>query len=247
MGHLITRTDPCVGGSVTTYQNKGFLAWDPKGKLNPPGEANIGDLNGQPGLVPTLSDLVTGTGQIGCGYEAQLEAWYRFLVDPNPYDHIELDDKGRANPVGTDNVLLQQRVDFMRPDSLLAIIMLTDENDCSTKEYGQFYYMAQTRQPGNPKAPFFLPNSRSECDTNPNDKCCKSCGQSDPSCPADRSAWRCRRSTRRRTPRTSVASTTSAASASTSSTRSIATRRPSRASRSRTARASSSRTRCSPI
>ncbi|MFT3771652.1 MAG: hypothetical protein QM820_40085 [Minicystis sp.] len=55
---------------------------------------------------------------------------------------------GKATPTGTDNVLLQQRVDFLRPDSLLAIMMLTDEDDCSTKEYGQFFYANQNHEPG---------------------------------------------------------------------------------------------------
>jgi hypothetical protein len=182
--HLISRQDACGGQLIPTYKmTSGFLAWDPSQKLMPPGEKTLGDVM-NPGLVKSLHDMVIGVGQIGCGYEASLEAWYRFLVDPEPYQSISVVN-GKATPSGTDNVLLQQRADFLRSSSLLAIIMLTDENDCSTKEYGQFYYMAQTRQPGNPKAPFFLPNSRSECDTNPNDKCCKSCGQSDPSCPAD--------------------------------------------------------------
>jgi hypothetical protein len=38
------------------------------------------------------------------------------------------DDSGRAE---VDEVLLARRAAFLRPDSLVAIVMLTDENDCS--------------------------------------------------------------------------------------------------------------------
>ncbi|APR88016.1 Hypothetical protein A7982_13365 [Minicystis rosea] len=195
-GHLITRLDPCAGGSVPSYQGKGFLAWDPLGKATPPGESSIGTLTidtstgavttGTPGLVPSLKDLVTGAGQIGCGFEASLEGWYRFLVDPDPYDTLELDPATfRATPKGVDNVLLQQRKDFLRPSSVLAIIGLTDENDCSIKEFGQFWFAAQARDPMNPNKNFYLPKARSECATNPNDTCCRSCGQDQTGCPPD--------------------------------------------------------------
>jgi hypothetical protein len=196
-GHLVTRTNPCAPDVVPTYQNKGFLAWDPTGKkANPPGEANIGELNIDtatgtvttvtPGLVPSLKDLVLGTGQIGCGYEAQHESWYRFLIDPDPYQSIAPGPDKKALPSGKDAVLLQQRADFLRPSSLLAIIGLTDENDCSIKEYGQFYLAAQQRRLDDPNKNFHLPKPRSECATNPNDKCCASCGQTKPDgCPDD--------------------------------------------------------------
>ena len=195
MGHLVSRADPCKGGTVNTYEGKGFLDWDPSAKKTPPGEGAIGEIatttnpDGSvntvtPGLVPALKDLVLGTGQIGCGYEAQNEAWYRFLVDPEPYKTIGIEG-GKAVAQGIDDVLLAQRADFLRPSSLLAIIGLTDENDCSIKEFGQFYFAAQLRDPGNPNKNFYLPKGRSECLTNPNDKCCLSCGQNQGDCPAD--------------------------------------------------------------
>jgi len=94
--------------------------------------------------------LVRSVGESGCGFEASLEAWYRFLVDPVPYASFEMVpcEPGsralcRAPRFGTDqkplldDTLLQQRAAFLRPDSLLAIILLTDDNDCSMRATGQ--------------------------------------------------------------------------------------------------------------
>jgi len=184
-GHLLARVDSCGGATIPTYQQKGFLAWDPAQKLQPPGESSVGDLNGAPGLIPTFRNMVIGLGQVGCGYESQLESWYRFLVDPTPYQEITLQG-GKAVPSGIDVLLLAQRADFLRPSSLLAIVMLTDENDCSIKESAQFYYAAQQQNPTDNKKKFHLPRARQECLTNPNDPCCRSCGQSVPAgCPVD--------------------------------------------------------------
>jgi hypothetical protein len=177
-GHLLARLDQCKPDEAPTFMNKKFLAWDPTNKYG--GEAVIDDGAGM-GIVPTLRDMVVGVGQIGCGYESQLESVYRFLADPNPYETITV-DKLKAIPMGTDAVLLQQRAEFMRPDSLLAIVMLTDENDCSIKEFGQFYYVGQLR---NGASPVRLPRARQECAKDPNDPCCKSCGQSQGTCPMD--------------------------------------------------------------
>jgi hypothetical protein len=194
-GHLVTRADPCGKGATATYQGSGFLAWDPAGKLTPPGEPSLGAIGVDPGtgavstiasgLVASLKDLVLGAGQVGCGYESSMESWYRFLVDPEPYESIVIEND-RATPKGIDHALLQQRADFLRPGSLLLVVGLSDENDCSIKEYGQFYYAAQQRDPKNPNKNFYLPRARSECAEDPNDPCCLSCGQSaPPSCPPD--------------------------------------------------------------
>ena len=75
-------------------------------------------------------------GQSGCGIEAQLESVYQFLIAPDPYKEFVArgsDFNASTNPVRTDvrDSLLKQRKDFLRPDSLVAVIMLTDENDAS--------------------------------------------------------------------------------------------------------------------
>ena len=201
-GHLVSRVDQCAGGAVPTYLGKSFLAWDPstppKHMADPNPAVHTAALGAitydvntgtstvtTPGLIPDLKDMVLGTGQIGCGYESQLEGWYRFLVDPDPPQSITLDAKAHVKRVGLDNVLLQQRKDFLRSSSLLAIIVITDENDASIKEYDQFWIIGQQRDPNNPNKNFYMPKARHECATNPNDKCCRSCAQDQTGCPAD--------------------------------------------------------------
>jgi hypothetical protein len=167
-GHLLSREDPCGAAAVPTWQGKGFLAWDPTQNLAPPGEMDGNN------VTSALRNMVVGVGQVGCGYEAQLESWYRFLVDSEPYETITVVG-GHATPQGLDQTLLAQRADFLRPGSLLAIIMLSDENDCSVIESGQFFFATQQKH-GN-GTPFHLPKPRAVCAANPNDPCCASCGQ----------------------------------------------------------------------
>jgi hypothetical protein len=168
-GHLISRGDACTGNAVEgLYNQKDFLNWDPSlKKSDPPGTAD------KAALIQSLADLVAGTGQIGCGYEAQLESIYRFLADPNPYATIGIADDVISKE-GTDDALLTQRKDFLRANSLLAVIMLTDENDCSIREYSSFYLAAQTDNG------YHLPPARAVCADDPGNKCCASCGQGTP-------------------------------------------------------------------
>ncbi|XXZ11905.1 hypothetical protein WMF18_37800 [Sorangium sp. So ce315] len=188
MAHLLARTDErSTTNDIPTYLNRGFLAWDPDQKLagepgvpDPEdGEADINndssaDLN-DTSLVGQLTAMVRGTGQAGCGFEAQLESVYRFLVDPEPYETIQLDGD-IAVPTGIDETVRQQRAQFLRPDSLLAIIMLSDENDCSIREEGRNYLVAETRNG------FRLWRPRPECAENPADPCCRSCSQDQTGC-----------------------------------------------------------------
>lgn len=173
--HLVGTLDR--GAHIPTYQSRGFLAWDPKGKLNPPGERDAGR------LVQGVQDLVSAVGEVGCGYEASLESWYRFLVDPAPVKSYELQpcesDTRKTCIVGSgvDTELLDQRHAFMRDDSLLALVMLTDENDCSFTVGGESWKLASQAS---------LPRGSSACAADPSDACCYSCqGQSPPSgCPS---------------------------------------------------------------
>ncbi|WP_437607943.1 hypothetical protein WMF20_44815 [Sorangium sp. So ce834] len=193
MAHLLARSDENSHvNDLPTYLNKGFLAWDPDqkrdengepGRPDPEdGEADIdGDSNADlndTSLVEQLRAMVKGTGQSGCGFEAQLESVYRFLVDPEPYERIEIQGDA-AVPIGLDGTVIQQREAFLRPSSLLAIIMLSDENDCSIREEGRNYLVAETRNG------FRLWRPRSECATDPGNKCCRSCSQNQDGCPVD--------------------------------------------------------------
>ncbi len=175
--HLIDRADATdLNQKVDTWEGKGFLVWDPSETApthTPQGETVVGT------LIANLSDMVSGSGEKGCGYEAQLEAWYRFLIEPAPYDALEV-QASKTIAVGTDQTLLNQRADFLRPDSLLAIVMLTDENDCSIMDAGIDPRTGKLNHGlGHFAADFNnkLPAPRPECAVDPNDPCCASCGQ----------------------------------------------------------------------
>ena len=130
---------PSVRPGVYSYQNYGFLAWDPRmGAEIPLPDPHPGKGMNETNPTQFVTDFtthVTATGERGCGYEASLEAWYRFLIDPEPINQVTLDANGQFSVRGPVNpVVLEQRSRFLRPDSLLAIIMLTDENDCSIND-----------------------------------------------------------------------------------------------------------------
>jgi hypothetical protein len=131
-GRLLTRgprTDASVVQfpTVPTYKDGGFVAWDAAAKLAPPGLSDVS------ALIADVGKLVVGADQIGCGYESSLEAWYRFLVQPDPPGSVTspVAVGGPVAAEGVDQTLLAQRAAFLRPDSFVLIVMLTDEDDCS--------------------------------------------------------------------------------------------------------------------
>ena len=89
------------------------------------------------------SCIVRSVAQDGCGYESQLESLYHFLFDPRPFAKAAVKctfgvsgDACGTNKIevtGIDDELLTQRAAFLRPDSALSVVMLTDENDASLK------------------------------------------------------------------------------------------------------------------
>jgi hypothetical protein len=150
--HLIGQLRP----GLTTFKNSGFLAWGPG--ADPDIKTVLGELQ------PMLGAL----GEHGCGYEASLEAWFRFLIDPEPPATIVVPPgSSQAQAQGVDAVVLSQRAAFLRPDSVLAVVMLSDENDCSIQDEGYGWLISRA-------APMF--RSTSAC-KNPNDKCCQSCAE----------------------------------------------------------------------
>jgi hypothetical protein len=200
-GELIGARRPAPGGMpnptaalnfdpARTWKGLGFLAWDPSGTRN---GATPG-IKDPVALQTAFQDMIVADGEHGCGYEASLEAWYRFLIDPEPPASVGLDAAtksvtvrssaltidpstkkpkldpmtGNAVCVGCDETLRAQRKAFLRPDSLVAIVMMSDENDCSIRDDGVGWFVGSSAR---------MPRSTSQCDANPNDPCCRSCAQ----------------------------------------------------------------------
>ncbi|HEV8246208.1 MAG TPA: hypothetical protein VGP93_10590, partial [Polyangiaceae bacterium] len=156
---------------LPSWNGLGFLAWDPTGMKNTPAGESDPDA-----LTKEFQDHVTNAGENGCGYEASLEAWYRFLIDPDPPQSVEKGTDNLSAKVGTDDVTLAARDAFLRPDSLVAIVMLSDENDCSIIDEGQGWLVGLQQTGG---TPFQMPRATAACATNPNDVCCRSCASSE--------------------------------------------------------------------
>jgi hypothetical protein len=188
MAHLV---GSLPRGQNTGANNRGFLEWR-AGGANPTDLSNF-NLNFQ--------RQVTAVGENGCGWEASLESWYRFLIDPVPYQKLARvqcrgssstaancvqPSTGPDNRILLDDTLLAQRDAFLRDDSLVAIIMLTDENDCSAQVGNQTWVVFNIED----TRPMFKGSSK--CAEDPNDKCCYSCPLTppagcavDPACESD--------------------------------------------------------------
>jgi hypothetical protein len=151
---------PTVRGSAPSWNGSGFLAWDPRSRMEPPGQSNLES------LIADFSATIDSVDDVGCGYEATLEAWYRFLVDPAP--PLEVVKEGSVTVArGLDEELLRQRAAFLRPDSLLGIVMLTDEDDCSIRDDGNAWLMTTE---GTAR-----PRPTSACAGDPESPCCRPC------------------------------------------------------------------------
>jgi hypothetical protein len=191
-GELLDRTSQNLEteGTSAVEGAQHFLDWFPNVAANA-GKTPTGD------RVATLSPVATpltegstlesdfqallfGVHSYGCGIESQIESWYRFLVQPDPYDSISTAG-GVATLNEVDGTIIRQRHDFLRPDSLVAIIALTDENDSEIDVrsfQGQgFAFMDANRT---------LPRGTSACNTNPASPDCTSCAyaghENDSSC-----------------------------------------------------------------
>ena len=190
------RKDPAYPFTAWPSNNDptgGFLAWDPdttRPRNNPPGITQQND------FATNFKNMVLNVGQSGCGFESTLEGWYRFLIDPEPLimrTPVVTDSNGQTTPTFSDNlnnnIVLQQRARFLRQDSLLAVIMLSDENDCSIIEAGQGWLVGTSQLGG---SSFRMPRATSQCEANPNDKCCTSCAAGTPAgCPDHASDAQC--------------------------------------------------------
>ncbi len=187
-GELISRgpltLTPTTGTEGTVADAaSGFLYWYPTTNTNPSTPPAI-PVTAAATLEADFTSLVSGAGIFGCGIESQLESWYRFLVQPDPYDSLTVTN-GLAQWVGVDKTIIVQRHDFLRPDSLVAIVVLSDENDSeidvrSLGGHGYFFMHDD----------FLPPHGTSPCANNPADPNCVSCPSpsNDPACAAAYSA-----------------------------------------------------------
>jgi hypothetical protein len=253
-GELIIRggaSESPVTDALATGGGGNFLAWFPPVSANmgtgkkPPDVAPLGV--GGPGgptqmgtLVGDFTTMIQGVHAGGCGFEANNEAWYRFLVQPDPYDHIQVSGGNVASLAGVDAILLRQRADFLRPDSAVVVIVVTDENEEAADPLalgGQGWEFSNSQFPGS--LTYAAPEGRSSHE-NPSIRTTRRLrGRTIPSAPrapssgTTRTSRRVARMTLRAGPRgfsirrttssTPASSTRSSASASSSDTRRRAT------------------------
>ncbi|MBK7395198.1 MAG: hypothetical protein IPJ34_02560 [Myxococcales bacterium] len=98
-------------------------------------------------LGAATSCVVESAGETGCGFAQPWEALYHFLIDPAPYTKAAVnctagpagDACGNNDIVvaGRDEDLLAQRAAFLRPDSLVVVVVLSDQNDVSLRPAGK--------------------------------------------------------------------------------------------------------------
>ncbi len=156
---------PTKRTGVSSYQSSGFLSFDSAG-ITGDNDVNV--------LSADLQATITAAGDTGCGYEAPLEAMYRFLIDPAPPTSVSKVGNVSA-PSDANSVLLAQRAAFLRPDSSVAVVILSDENDCSILDTGVGWFVGSVAR---------MPKATSACAANPNDACCRSCAQNETAPPS---------------------------------------------------------------
>ncbi len=162
-------------GVAIPSASQGFLAYGG-------GAGATGDLAA---FAKDAEALVRGVGENGCGLEAQLESAYRFLVQPDPWESVQVDGNNQATMgKAVDVQLLAERAAFLRPDSLVIVLLLTDEDDSNVDPLsigGQGWAFASQQFPG---STVFRPDGKSTtapratsaCKTAPGSAACTSCG-----------------------------------------------------------------------
>jgi hypothetical protein len=134
---LSSATEGVVADAAPVPQDE-FLYWYPTTAVNDAAPAAGTPISSESQLESDFTNLIGGVGVFGCGLESQIETWYRFLVQPDPYDSLTTTN-GRANWSGVDTVILQQRHDFLRPDSLVVVLVVSDRDDreIDVRSFGQ--------------------------------------------------------------------------------------------------------------
>ena len=97
-------------------------------------------------LTQTFACIVDALGEQGCGYERQLDAVLKALT-PSAVSNPITFNSGAATGRGDTT-----HAGFLRPDSLLGVIQVTDEDDCSASDLSLYdpndARWNVTRQPG---------------------------------------------------------------------------------------------------
>lgn len=169
LGHLFGSLPRASG--VSGLNEWGFLEWGPETE--------------QAVFEQQVEQMVAAVQENGCGWESTLEAWFRFLVDPAPHEQVVVTPCSEGSTdeclekAGVDEVILEQRRAFLRPDSVVLVIVLSDENDCSAVVDSRSWQLFSTSNQR-------MARGTSVCDTDPNDECCYSCEAERPvGCEAD--------------------------------------------------------------
>lgn len=135
-GALLTGTDPSLEECARTLPAAPFLSWAPSGDA----------AKDEAGLRAVVDDAacLASLGTQGCGFEQQLEASLKALwpsdnrvgdqvvnLDRAFYD----DTPGQAGPAGLNAGFLRNTPGN---ESVIVVVMLTDENDCSSFDMSHF-------------------------------------------------------------------------------------------------------------
>jgi hypothetical protein len=190
---LLPFVRPGANPPLVSYAGQGFLAWDPRMGSNVDNPHIPPAITNREEFITAFSNQVTAAGELGCGYEASLEAWYRFLVDDEPIASspsascptckLDRDANGFMTRAGVNTAVLEQRRNFLRRDSLLAIVVLTDENDCSINDEagGQGWLVGYKGGPA--VNTWRMPQATASC-SQANNACCRPCTAAPaPGCP----------------------------------------------------------------
>jgi hypothetical protein len=187
--HLLNRSQAFMGSPASAVsegtvadasQPDPFLYYFPTAQnaWNAPGAGPKVQATNQ--VVADFADLVGGTGTYGCALQSPLESWYRFLVQPDPYAGIVVNG-GKASWSGVDRTILQQRHDFLRPDSLVIVVVVSgdDDREVDVRSVGGLGYQWLS-------SAFNPPRGTSACTTDPSSPACKPCTEpgttGDPRC-----------------------------------------------------------------
>lgn len=105
------------GGDQGIFQAKAGCGLDPQARWIVARDG--GSFKNFNGMLPTVFSCMATLGVLGCGFEHQLQAMRVAL-----YENAQPANKG-----------------FLRPDAFLALIMLTDEDDCSAEPNTDLFAM----------------------------------------------------------------------------------------------------------